>query len=693
MASLVTYEFMQQDGTLAKVAKRFRVTPQAIWAASQLLPSIKGRAMSSLKFGEFVFIPAPEPADDPWARFDWVERVVMRDMTVAALVQNFQDGDDRAVPITAADWWFNLRNVDLRRKLLHAGQADDPTQATIKAQERVKFPIRKPPGADLNVPPTSQGQPKVVPVPATPAWVTQIKDWCEDVTTLADRVKEHAVMSNRVREECAKDLAILLALSRLADICKHHGGPVHASSMNILHDKTEDAGAKAAVVMLTNPGKIIWKWTNRQKEESDKALHDKVNSPDILPAFAQMKKTPDAGLQREYEEALKYATELGLDGTKANETGQEIFDALKFSPGNPDNLSTPHTALEAIAAIGNVASVAVGNTPSPSNLIIALASMRCVQNAPAFIKDPSLATEMARFLKNTVMKLPTPEGKPLSDAEVAEINQAIQDADIPKLQSWNSKLIRQYSQIGQKSFGASFSVSALGAIALWSTWSTRSQEDIKLRLWANLGGAGIQTGLGAMQASQAGLGTKLVSGWLGKLGETGQVRGALNAALTSEAAEAVGVFGCALGVLSGTISMIEGNEKGDTTEFWLGAGQTAGGALSLVGWFMMVPGLQALGVTIGIGVAIAGAIVLLRDKLREGTERVFSSRLEQFRASPNVKAFEHDSPGFAPVMQALADFARNKAEFSDLENTDDVKKQLGALGFVKDEIDMMLASP
>ena len=49
VSRVVAYRFLKEDGSLAKVGLRFGVSLRAIWAASQELPPIAGRAMSSLK--------------------------------------------------------------------------------------------------------------------------------------------------------------------------------------------------------------------------------------------------------------------------------------------------------------------------------------------------------------------------------------------------------------------------------------------------------------------------------------------------------------------------------------------------------------------------------------------------------------------------------------------------------------------
>ncbi len=75
----------------------------------------------------------------------------------------------------------------------------------------------------------------------------------------------------------------------------------------------------------------------------------------------------------------------------------------------------------------------------------------------------------------------------------------------------------------------------------------------------------------------------------------------------------------------------------------------------------MVPGLQVAGAVIGLAGAAVGVYQAIKDKMRVGTERVFSTRMAQFRASNNVKPFEHDVSDFASAISDLANFALNTA--------------------------------
>jgi hypothetical protein len=145
------------------------------------------------------------------------------------------------------------------------------------------------------------------------------------------------------------------------------------------------------------------------------------------------------------------------------------------------------------------------------------------------------------------------------------------------------------------------------------------------------------------------------------------------------------VFGCIFGIISGTASILEARETGDNNEFWLGVSAAAGGTMALAGWLFMVPGLQVAGAVVGLAGAVVGAYQAIKDKLRVGSERVFSTRLAQFRASNNVKPFEHDVPDFATAIRGLADFAQNTATFFPLPDTSDNQNKVKKIGFGDDE--------
>src|SRR5580658_8431900 len=142
VSRVVAYRFLKEDGSLAKVGLRFGVSPREIWKASQELPTIKGRAASSLKPGESLLIPLPEAADDPNERYDWRPGIVATQTTVAAFADNVNQGEaSRAIPVTGDFLWFNIKNADLRDTRIRAGEPDS-ADANLQVNDRIQVPHR-----------------------------------------------------------------------------------------------------------------------------------------------------------------------------------------------------------------------------------------------------------------------------------------------------------------------------------------------------------------------------------------------------------------------------------------------------------------------------------------------------------------------------------------------------------------------
>jgi hypothetical protein len=692
VSRVVAYRFLKEDGSLAKVGLRFGVSPRAIWTASQELPPIKGRAMSSLKPGESLLIPLPEPQDDPNEQYDWRAGIIAVQTTVNAFADNVNQGEaSRAIPITGADLWFNIKNADFRDQKIRAGQPDDPASALLQPNDRIQIPHRKAGAASISAAPTPKGPPpggvnprspaqNVATAVTAPRWVQVVEDATEDLIAKTSEYANLASPGLHLRVECAKDAVILDALRQFADLLASQADPSNAT-MAQLKAKAKSAGEVAGRTMLINPAKIILHWEETDKNKAAKALFAEINNPDVLAALKEGQKAPNFNVTNAWSDAARAAAELLLDSSQSNEIGQEIDNTVAFAANN--QLTDPKSTFDVIAAIGAVASAIVGNTPSPSNLVIGLASMRSIQNLPNLVNNPAACGALADQLLKIILRLPQADGTALSSADIATIRTAVTEGDLPTLQDWNSKLIGKYATFGQKSFGTSITVTFLGVISLLSTISTAKDEKIRLRLWANLGAGGVQTSLAGAQATFAALRA---------LGTGAALQKSLAGALASDAAEAVGVFGCIFGVVSGTISILEARETGDDNEFWLGVASAAGGTLALAGWLCMVPGLQVAGAVVGIAGAAVGAYQVIKDKLRTGTERVFSTRMAQFRASNNVAPFEHDVPEFAAAISDLADFALNTAKFFTLPNNPDNQAKIAKIGFVSDEIKLIFGT-
>jgi hypothetical protein len=478
---------------------------------------------------------------------------------------------------------------------------------------------------------------------------------------LEDLIARYDKVAAINRDEVAIALALDALLFRLAQQPKVPPSADERADLEVLRAHTKRLKAEATHHLLINPpDSMVVGGLFRERERRSQDVLKRLQDPSFLSNVKVLVENDDvapASLLYELCDTVAFTYRTLLHGPHADIAEIDIRNALAMLGSKAfDTAGLPATArtdfnravrdvpspppadavlVVLVQLVVGTAPTAVGNTPGPAELSVAVIELAGIQLMPKVMSNPLeaglLSGRMYRGLVN---------GAGLSQQQRVDLILAVEKGDLKAIRtvSWSARLM---TSVGWRGAIAGANLIAF-AFAIQS-----DQEETALK-WAGIAQTGLSTAVSASVISFGRFGSLVSRGIVSEM-----------------SAGALGAIGGLFAIVIGYESAREELQAGDTTGAWIAGAGAAGGAISVAGYLLAAGAatsatgvgapagmlLMAAGAVVGIGSAVVGTIRVLTTEGSQSLFRAFVEHLER-PGSPLTQA-ARERPSLAAAFAAV----------------------------------------
>lgn len=718
------YTYLDADIGLGQVASRFGTTARDVWIATASEP---GKA-HNLSFGDFIEgLNVGDSLLIPYAGDPWQWRMVTPKVGSLAefCAQKPEPARAGGPALTPAAVWYHIRNEATRGAILKrlpsldARRAldTDPGSANLTADDRlfVPFPERDKAPA-IRAAPAKGGAPSAV-VESTPEWVSSLVAIDKEVSRLIGLIRTASRPCLALQKQGQLVCHLFATLDRLVALMierepieRSSTRPATDAQLKALQNTFASLIVHASDLLYVDPAGKLQTPEAAQWQSLSEALSKIVNGDRLKDLSLKAAKAPRekvAGMRvteladRIHERGLRTLAESPL----ADTARKAIEEAYALLPGGSATGSQNLTTV--VGAYVAAKTTAVGNTPGPSSLSVAVVELYQRWKMPQLAGPIEAYARAVQAAKAAGATQSAQAAAALKDATaLKDVALQAQDkmAKAAGLTAAETEQLAGFLNLGTKSGceqAAALIASKTQASGPWSgligymniialylaVTSARSSTDpLSCADVLNIVGASA----GSASAAMAIVISLRPDGALGKA--------------FSAAGPFVGGLATFTGIITGAITAYT-----DPTVLGTASGvtQLVGGVASLGGFLLGVPGLQLLGTSllvVSVGLAVWP---VLKAMTAPGAKKVILAQLQSLRESKDDKG--DDRPITVFWKQITAKFPYLASDLAALEsalNADDhgglfvlhkspeMMERLKALGFsLEDATEMVDKMP
>lgn len=670
------YTYEDWDGSLEAVCARFKTNVATV---RDLTADVSGESYQSLSEADFSkLMHKGFELTIPYAGDDWEWRAItLKTATLGDFCK--QDADnpgDRAggPPLDPKLLYLHIMNAWARSDLMRnqndntkKQMDEDPTSLEIPKgyQLLIPYPIRVA-APKVGVTPSAGGKPSGS-LAMVPDWASQLEGWQAKINKLAHGVNFHAGQWDSNFKDGYAAVQQLAAMQVLVSLQVSQS--THAANTALLKtlESTFASFYTQAQKLLSPPSwddlKPAWfpvfqAESKQLKEELESDLAKKV--ADAVTKNPQEKIGGNTALAMAWAAVgLGYAALLR--STEVDSATQIVDAAIQ---GNTESvlgkiLGTMKDVITKVGLTAPFITNSVGNIPGPSSIWVALLIHRTAGKFSDWMTTRAPDDVLAQ-LKQFVQFTAEEEAalKAMSPEKIREVAASIGKKIGAEKHANTQAGVRMTGVI------TLLNMACLAAAMLADPGATPAT----LTLWTmNVSGGTMQTASGMIQ-------------FFGKLSSAGELSASLGTL-----AKGLGVGACAIMIVSGVLIVITENDRATQLS---GALQAVGGAVTLAGFFMAVPGLQVAGGVLVVASAGVALYVSMRDANIPGAKKVLLAQLDYFAKRPIVGlAFARQS-SFKAAYDGVVKMinADDHGGLYAFRQSPDVEKVLADSGFAHDDI-------